>query len=130
GTFAPSFTSSRPLSSIFPLRLALLLKAKDGIRPRTVTRVQTCALPILPVAVPPSCRLNVPALASTVRSLSKGTLTGKSPVPFLRSEERRVGKECRSRGAPLIKRKTDALELAWKLPSFCTWLCYAQASRV
>src|SRR5207249_8269736 len=88
-------------------------QAEDGIRDRNVTGVQTCALPILywwqvgkffrddmvrnhflpvlyeqfdavPSARPAFFRLNEDLLP-TVRSRSK------------RSEERRVGKECRSR---------------------------------
>src|SRR5207248_7456842 len=59
-------------------------QAEDGIRDRTVTGVQTCALPILP---PVRRRrrahpLHAPGGADHA----------------IRSEERRVGKECRGRG--------------------------------
>src|SRR6266849_2709010 len=63
-------------------------QADDGIRGPLVTGVQTCALPILalhPISIPqlPSSR----SCARTIRS-------------FPRSEERRVGKECRTRWSP------------------------------
>src|SRR5215213_6623879 len=67
-------------------------QAEDGIRDWSVTGVQTCALPILrPGACP--------------RGLS-GPGSGRArrrtrPAPDRRrSEERRVGKECRSRWSP------------------------------
>src|SRR5207245_8172774 len=61
-------------------------QAEDGIRDATVTGVQTCALPIL---------INIKDL-STKTVITVGRI---SPfiVFVLRSEERRVGKECRSR---------------------------------
>src|SRR5207248_8517918 len=69
-------------------------QAEDGIRDRTVTGVQTCALPI--------CELFVQALdqreqftRSRRREAGRGLVQQQQP----RSEERRVGKECRSRGA-------------------------------
>src|SRR5262249_56556814 len=99
------------------------LQAEDGIRDWSVTGVQTCALPIsgrrgadrlggrrdrrlpggarrgggrLPrtepvgtfVAAPPRDRPD------------PGGLRAPLPHPLWRSEERRVGKECRSRGSP------------------------------
>src|SRR2546426_5227639 len=76
-------------------------QAEDGIRDYKVTGVQTCALPILssrtrsptpgtePIRSPwpPS-----PPADGRSRSIATGTVT--------RSEERRVGKECRSRWSP------------------------------
>src|SRR3712207_7076904 len=89
-------------------------QAEDGIRDIGVTGVQTCALPICVVRGE-----GVAALAGRhdqapfALSLSKGRpslrLGGKegqgfdklSPNGFsTRSEERRVGKECRSRWSP------------------------------
>ena len=72
-------------------------QAEDGIRDTSVTGVQTCALPILFVT---------PALG--VVSVSAYVDIPPPPVapdihvalPFARSEERRVGKECRSRWSP------------------------------
>src|SRR5438552_16032095 len=65
-------------------------QAEDGIRDDLVTGVQTCALPIL--SLTPGQHL----WKTCVSSLSEGyvQMTGYG-CP--RSEERRVGKECRSR---------------------------------
>src|SRR5688572_31106137 len=80
-------------------------QAEDGIRDLTVTGVQTCALPIF------SARTRS---RSAMTTLGKITNTGKSAAARLappradepivsncfRSEERRVGKECRSWWSP------------------------------
>src|SRR5690606_41029926 len=84
-------------------------QAEDGIRDFHVTGVQTCALPISPI-----CRSSPLAtrLPLTTRSTPLSGLTFSSrrlpglksinvcTVMLTRSEERRVGKECRSRWAP------------------------------
>src|SRR5437667_12146259 len=82
-------------------------QAEDGIRYRDVTGVQTCALPILIKQTQASStqslerdleesgRLALLEIARSVRLAGYGT----TPIAA-RSEERRVGKECRSRGAP------------------------------
>src|SRR5207249_7653267 len=89
-------------------------QAEDGIRDRNVTGVQTCALPIYYYSI---CRS---ALESSGRALGNSFAVGwhmdcqssqavrRTCLMFLnqrlgqrepieRSEERRVGKECRSR---------------------------------
>src|SRR2546429_3341138 len=89
-------------------------QAEDGIRDVAVTGVQTCALPILPsihlgglprpVQVAPvsglrnlgSPTLRLPALSGLLLAEGK---TSSFVKPY-RSEERRVGKECRSRWSP------------------------------
>src|SRR6266496_5182515 len=65
-------------------------QAEDGIRDLYVTGVQTCALPISPsaAAVPCCCSTAPPATSKPARS-----------------EERRVGKECRSRWSPYHEKK-------------------------
>src|SRR5438132_8740681 len=83
-------------------------QAEDGIRDHCVTGVQTCALPIW---VFRGCRVGVrkwvgplmvllplllPSVAPAQQSASK---TETSSTKLMRSEERRVGKECRSRRA-------------------------------
>src|SRR5204863_5248078 len=71
-------------------------QAEDGIRDLYVTGVQTCALPILEVLPregPTFLRRGL-GLGLHHRAESRG---GYDDV---RSEERRVGKECRSRWAP------------------------------
>src|SRR5207253_4846653 len=91
-------------------------QAEDGIRDGHVTGVQTCALPILPSFCLPATRRYVtsrgepmvsemrlplayerayadkPAMALAAREALRERLDAQR-----RSEERRVGKECRSR---------------------------------
>src|SRR5688572_31491780 len=65
-------------------------QAEDGIRDLTVTGVQTCALPISRMnrsRPPMSTLMTVPLVNPCCRCCG-------------RSEERRVGKECRSRWSP------------------------------
>src|SRR5205809_5470221 len=72
---------------------AFFFQAEDGIRDVAVTGVQTCALPIFR-----SRRLDTPILIITGHGeydLALRALRGGA----YRSEERRVGKECRSRGS-------------------------------
>src|SRR5437764_14409835 len=72
-------------------------QAEDGIRDTSVTGVQTCALPISSVWIrrsSTSCgRSPSYVIAPSKRSL-RVSYDGSS---LCRSEERRVGKECRSR---------------------------------
>src|SRR5699024_12071678 len=76
-------------------------QAEDGIRDRNVTGVQTCALPILFVAIghDPRSELLTGQVALNpdgyVQVTHPSTATNQDGV--FRSEERRVGKECRSR---------------------------------
>src|SRR2546430_8529152 len=82
-------------------------QAEDGIRDLTVTGVQTCALPIshaalerrVPGAVPRGGRTGPPRRDLP---LPAGVRRRRRPLELLvwRSEERRVGKECRSRWSP------------------------------
>src|SRR5256886_12929133 len=104
-----------------------VFQAEDGIRDLTVTGVQTCALPISYLETP----LAKPQLVEATcegRVLTEPRGTGgfgydplffsldlalsfaEAPLPAKqRSEERRVGKECRSRWVPyhLKKKKSD-----------------------
>src|SRR5437764_12065578 len=86
--------------------LFFFFQAEDGIRDTSVTGVQTCALPIF---VPPerteareagllaaSCWPASPRHESRVRRWER-----------YRSEERRVGKECRSRGSADRQKKNS-----------------------
>src|SRR5690349_25060278 len=72
-------------------------QAEDGIRGLYVTGVQTCALPIWPTAY----LGNNPSQAQIRAALQSAASAYGLPVNLLyavaRSEERRVGKECRSR---------------------------------
>src|SRR5256886_7077655 len=90
-------------------------QAEDGIRDLTVTGVQTCALPICPEVAGGWNRATQPwqsmegefdrwfaALNGSDRN-ARGLSFGRTLAPrgaFDRSEERRVGKECRSRWSP------------------------------
>src|SRR5437867_7038220 len=91
--------------------LFFFFQAEDGIRDRTVTGVQTCALPISP-KVEQAAAFSIPLLLATAlllqvqkRVLGRrgyAAVGGKGgqrrTIPLgARSEERRVGKECRSR---------------------------------
>src|SRR2546426_2355357 len=85
-------------------------QAEDGIRDYKVTGVQTCALPIcrggLPQAVHPEhvvilARLPfVRKLRLEPRNLRECVRARGEDAAQDRSEERRVGKECRSRWSP------------------------------
>src|SRR5207237_2832585 len=82
----------------------LFFQAEDGIRDSSVTGVQTCALPIsIQLSKSASQRLNtlirsmgVPPMA-LMHGRDGHATTGAQCLPTIRSEERRVGKECRSR---------------------------------
>src|SRR5207244_5807486 len=75
-------------------------QAEDGIRDDLVTGVQTCALPISRRPRPrrPARRRRGPAAHLGGRPLRRARRRRGGRRP--RSEERRVGKECRSRGSP------------------------------
>src|SRR5207248_5743055 len=85
-------------------------QAEDGIRDRTVTGVQTCALPIFDPAVGDWVTLAGGEIRGIVerRTVFSRRAAGNenrrqvlaANVDVARSEERRVGKECRSRWAP------------------------------
>src|SRR3712207_6850781 len=99
------------------LWLFFFFQAEDGIRDIGVTGVQTCALPIsehlalvvdvlaevsgLPGRRAPRLALDgeEAAVAGRQRRADLGRLHGRD-VGGERSEERRVGKECRSRWSP------------------------------
>src|SRR5438067_8912274 len=74
-------------------------QAEDGIRDRNVTGVQTCALPILKAASTISVRPDETRsfFAAPLAAPDQGRAARDLKA---RSEERRVGKECRSRGSP------------------------------
>src|SRR2546430_9177501 len=102
--------------------LSFFFQAEVGMRVLTVTGVQTCALPILKGLMPSYienssiARLSIsgsgphrrPSRGSKALQLQdvaarqRGGRTGCISVPQRRkrSEERRVGKECRSRWSP------------------------------
>src|SRR5207249_10944508 len=96
------------------IHLFFFFQAEDGIRDRNVTGVQTCALPIYrgPILTVANWSGQWPGLVGMLNlnaSLTKAGVTYSTLWSedftdefFLagRSEERRVGKECRSRWWP------------------------------
>src|SRR6266581_7941468 len=68
-------------------------QAEDGIRDGRVTGVQTCALPILA------------SIAFSVQRRAPSMPHSSKVIAPTRSEERRVGKECRSRWSPYHLKK-------------------------
>src|SRR5258707_3796064 len=76
-------------------------QAEDGIRDIGVTGVQTCALPISAVF---QVQLRFAQAETQLREAELNLEYCRVRAPFdgkiVRSEERRVGKECRSRWSP------------------------------
>src|SRR5207237_2978753 len=98
--------------------LFFFFQAEDGIRDSSVTGVQTCALPIWEAG------LSASQIAAELGNVTRNAVIGKvhrlglsgrakspataAPRQRKRSEERRVGKECRSRGSrERYKQKKD-----------------------
>src|SRR2546430_13085003 len=73
--------------------LFFFFQAEDGIRDLTVTGVQTCALPISEID-----RWRSPGQVR--HEAVDGERAARADPAAPRSEERRVGKECRSRWSP------------------------------
>src|SRR5690606_39521290 len=115
------YTSFRVLSVFF-------FQAEDGIRDFHVTGVQTCALPI-------SASIELPGLLAHARAhilareadlkqrsgqLSADDLLTETcrALKVPRSEERRVGKECRSRWWPChrqMKTQEEVRRAKWRI---------------
>src|SRR5687768_18587140 len=91
------------MSCTFP---SFFFQAEDGIRDVAVTGVQTCALPISTFTLAPIAdggegfaeAMCVALGGSWIKRTAKDPLERDVPCRY-RSEERRVGKECRSRWA-------------------------------
>src|SRR2546422_6952048 len=94
-------STSATRRSLLSSAIFFFFQAEDGIRDVAVTGVQTCALPI-------SAWAQLLAHAESRRTvrlrdlLASRKLAAEAPgVRYdFRSEERRVGKECRSRWSP------------------------------
>src|SRR5256885_12606849 len=90
---------------------SFFFQAEDGIRDYKVTGVQTCALPIFETARSRGAESS-PDFAPSFGTSPTGSEPAVSTLPsgptryfhdgldLDRSEERRVGKECRSRWSP------------------------------
>src|SRR2546429_2816881 len=108
--FRPQAPSTSTDSSL-PRRVFFFFQAEDGIRDVAVTGVQTCALPIC-LDWTQCSHSQWFARGSLDRNTTKNDLLQQGALPstgatttsnyynVLRSEERRVGKECRSRWSP------------------------------
>src|SRR5437870_10571425 len=124
-----SFSSSAPSGSSSNRMegwVYFFFQAEDGIRDGHVTGVQTCALPIWDLLevdgealVEPDGRVREQPVEVLVEALvADGVqhLVAAREVPDeqllqdARSEERRVGKECRARRAPSQVSEADILE--------------------
>src|SRR5207244_10591517 len=79
------------------LLVVFFFQAEDGIRDDLVTGVQTCALPI---SFGQTLRRSRAKLARKFFYTCAATQKLGEGVHDARSEERRVGKECRSRWSP------------------------------
>src|SRR5690625_7657723 len=96
-----------PLSGVFySTSFVFFFQAEDGIRDGHVTGVQTCALPISCPCPIELCEVvhapHAPSSSAKLLFWTRISTTSQS-----RSEERRVGKECRSRwSAYHAKKKT------------------------
>src|SRR5437588_6249440 len=86
--------------NLWPIAMILFVffffQAEDGIRDHCVTGVQTCALPICASAQIDSSAKHFCRPLLYLRIFSSATRCNSGN----RSEERRVGKECRSRWSP------------------------------
>src|SRR5262249_58574406 len=87
------------LSEFLAYLFFFFFQAEDGIRDWSVTGVQTCALPIFSATYDPNDMPPAHSGASGYRCRMKSRAARKSSISP-RSEERRVGKECRSRWSP------------------------------
>src|SRR5690606_40970007 len=87
-------------------------QAEDGIRAFHVTGVQTCALPIFDLRRAAAARRRAGRRAAVARAPRGGAqgpqaLRRRRCALPPRSEERRVGKEWRSRGSPYHLKKNN-----------------------
>src|SRR5439155_18832991 len=89
--------------------LVFFFQAEDGIRDGHVTGVQTCALPISRRrSFPASGRRSGPRgrrVRAGREARSAARVRSRERRSTARSEERRVGKECRSRWSPYHEKK-------------------------
>src|SRR5690349_22749077 len=90
-------------------------QAEDGIRDLYVTGVQTCALPILLLGLKGQLSelelhtIRARMTAGLLNKARRGELALTLPMGLIRrSEERRVGKECRSRWRAYHQQKKNS----------------------
>src|SRR5699024_11765618 len=97
-----SSTTTLPWGSL----ASFCVRAEDGIRDRNVTGVQTCALPISEDEevyqdsnLAEITKMSKKDRNKVIEQMEKEMREAAKVLNFERSEERRVGKECRSRWA-------------------------------
>src|SRR3712207_8402376 len=93
----------RPMLLQSERSFCFFFQAEDGIRDIGVTGVQTCALPISEVEQPRAASRSLwgQKISPNNLFLARCTPSCSRQTAFRsRSEERRVGKECRSRWSP------------------------------
>src|SRR5437660_5929086 len=90
---------AKPRSPVSDVVFLFFFQAEDGIRDGHVTGVQTCALPIYAGQGDDTGVADVVDLVDTVESDVRARAVGSILRRCRGSEERRVGKECRSRGS-------------------------------
>src|SRR3989449_5760930 len=101
------------LASLLYFCFFFFFQAEDGIRDVAVTGVQTCALPISIMVTEFLNQQSMENFGSSISHIHSTSLflftifsSGCQSLPYMfmtaqmRSEERRVGKECRSRWSP------------------------------
>src|SRR5258708_11421616 len=111
---AVSYVGKRSYPYIMLFSFFFFFQAEDGIRDDLVTGVQTCALPIYALLLRPLPFPDADKLMVVWEEISWMGFPRNTPAPAnyldwkrqnqvfedMRSEERRVGKECRSRWSP------------------------------
>src|SRR3712207_9447375 len=121
----PHLFPSRDLDHLVLAFVVFFFQAEDGIRDIGVTGVQTCALPIFrraDVALAGHAVEDQVATPGGAGGLGEGIVVRRAlhdageqrrlrerEVRGVRSEERRVGKECRSRWSPYHYKKNNSV---------------------
>src|SRR5690349_23398322 len=93
-----------PRAQLYPAIQVFFFQAEDGIRDLYVTGVQTCALPISATSPGRATSRAAPPTPSAYRRATT------------RSEERRVGKECRARWPPYHERTASLVVISRNQP--------------
>src|SRR5687767_15796636 len=102
--------------------IIFFFQAEDGIRDKLVTGVQTCALPISSSSGMGRLMASSTGILLAAKSFQSAIarLTTNSDRARRRSEERRVGKECRSRWSPdHYKKKSSVREAMQRADHDC-----------
>ena len=89
------------MNCVFKISVFFFFQAEDDIRDVAGTGVQTCALPISVGILQGSITGGMSNVVGAIGEvIVADSMKAKEISTYDRSEERRVGKECRSRRAP------------------------------